>query len=89
MFVHHGFTYYIQKKLEYKDTVQMSHRMGYKITHVAFNNNINDCDYHLYSALVFTKYSHIINLLRSMRGGNYCKSEAKRGEVIHTSAQTL
>ena len=67
----------------------MSHRMGYKITHVAFNNNINDRDYHLYSALVFTKSFHSINLQSLMRGRNYCKSEAERGEVIHASVQIL
>lgn len=50
----------------------MSQKIDRKITHVVFdNNNINSCDYHLYRALVFTKYFHIINLLSPMRGRNY------------------
>ena len=69
----------------------MSQKMDCKITYVFFSNNYlhKNCEYHLYRALVFTKYFCINNLLSLIRGRNYYEdSEAWRGEVSHASVQS-
>lgn len=83
MFIWHCFTYGIRKRLQSTGTFGNESKKDCKITHVVFNNNISNCDYYVYSVLVFTKYFHIINLLSLTRGRNHYDSEAQRGEVTH------